>query len=277
MAAAESPVQERFLDVGLLLTGDAVVSAEQLSDMRAEVSQRIAQADAALTTRGIAVGTQNFVFAEISSRGQQRFDLLLEPAAAPTVFAAATAGAWTPLVRRLLGAGDEAAIAVLSPGQPPPADGQAIQVDVSAVYSRPGAGEQVWHADGPHLQPGRPQVPPYGLCVFMPLIDLCQPRVGFTQFWPRTHHAPGLAGFGPVAPLLDSAVDGRVPAGCAVMYDYRLMHRGMPNTADVERPLVQFFYHRSTYQEKRNYGEERLLEGESSKAASGASASISIS
>lgn len=56
---------------------------------------------------------------------------------------------------------------------------------MSVVYSRPGAGEQDWHSDGPHIGhgagwDGEGAAAPYALCVFVPLIDL-NPTVGFTQ------------------------------------------------------------------------------------------------
>ena len=40
-----------------------------------------------------------------------------------------------------------------------------------------------------------------------------------------------------------------VNAGSAVVYDYRLMHRGMPNDSEDERPILQFVYSVPEYQE----------------------------
>jgi len=104
---------------------------------------------------------------EMSARGAQRFDLLLDlgTADAAAVMEAAREAAWAPVVRRILG--DDAA------------------VQVSVVYSRPGAGEQEWHSDGPHVGAvagwdGEGAAPPYALCVFVPLVNL-NATVGFTQ------------------------------------------------------------------------------------------------
>eukprot|EP00798_Chlamydomonas_sp_ICE-L_P020422 gene20422-27207_t len=115
-----------------------------------------------------------------------------------------------------------------------------------------------WHSDGPHTGQdanwdGKGGSPPYVVCVFIPLIDL-DPEVGFTQFWPKSHHYSQLIGFGPAACIIGAAVDGVIPAGGCVMYDYRLMHRGMPNRSRATlRPLIQLLYHKPSYKEKRNY------------------------
>ena len=59
---------------------------------------------------------------------------------------------------------------------------------------------------------------------------------------------------------LGALYDGICPAGDAVVYDYRLMHRGMCNTSvDVQRPLLQFLYHIPSYTETKNYGTTKLL------------------
>jgi len=96
----------------------------------------------------------------------------------------------------------------------------------------------------------------------MPLVDLNIAK-GFTQFWPGTHKQSGLLGFGGAAPLVGASIDAIVNKGSAVIYDYRLMHRGMSNTSEVERPIIQFVYHHKSYAETRNYGTENLSpEGE---------------
>lgn len=101
---------------------------------------------------------------------------------------------------------------------------------------------------------------PYALCVFVPLIDLDE-TVGYTQFWLGTHVTPGLVGFGGAAELLGGTVEAMVEAGSAVVYDYRLMHRGRANRSrDVVRPVLQFVYHVTTYRESKNYGTESLFE-----------------
>ena len=63
-----------------------------------------------------------------------------------------------------------------------------------------------------------------------------------------------------MAPVVGCAVDAVVEAGGAAVYDYRLMHRGMPNaSAATERPVLQLLYHHPDYVERENYGEDRLF------------------
>eukprot|EP00056_Hartaetosiga_gracilis_P001276 m.43917 g.43917 ORF g.43917 m.43917 type:complete len:182 (-) comp10571_c0_seq2:121-666(-) len=108
-----------------------------------------------------------------------------------------------------------------------------------------------------HLNRGEDK--PFAVCVFMPLITLNK-TVGFTQFWPGSHKYDELIGFGAVCPLLECELDAIVDVGNAVVYDYRLIHRGMPNmSSGTERPLIQFLYHVPQYVENRNYGKESLF------------------
>lgn len=92
-------------------------------------------------------------------------------------------------------------------------------------------GVQEWHSDGP---PAADAARPYAVCVFVPLLDLTA-DTGCTQFWPGSHMHAHLLGFGPAAPVLEAAVDGRVAAGDAVLYDYRVLHRGLPNACEALR------------------------------------------
>ena len=234
-------------DFGVVIITNAV-DQSSVDSLHAAACTRIENAQQAVSEKrpDLQLGTDLFAFAEFSSRGGQRFDLLFsddDPASAP-VFRVAQCGAWVPIIRAVLG--------------------DDFQCMASVVYSRPGADAQDWHTDGAHIGPsagwdGAGAPPPYALCVFLALIDL-DPTVGFTQFWPGTHRHSGLAGFGRAAPLLGCAVDGLVPAGGCVVYDYRLMHRGMPNlSAGTQRPLIQLLYHHPSYRETKNYGQARLF------------------
>ena len=138
---------------------------------------------------------------------------------------------------------------------------EEIDFDISVVYSRPGAINQRWHADGNHQNVADdedPSTDPYALCLFIPLIDLDH-DTGFTQFWPGTHLYRDLVGFGPIAELANATFDGMVSAGSAVWYDYRLLHRGIYNVSIVLRPVVQVIFKQKWYVEKRNYGKESIV------------------
>lgn len=108
------------------------VRGDILSRVRAETQQRIDQAEASLAQRHpeISAGTDAFAFLEMSSRGGDRFDLLFGPEHAAVQELSRT-GSWVPLVHQVLG--DDA------------------MCMCGVVYSRPGAPDQQWHADGGHI------------------------------------------------------------------------------------------------------------------------------
>ena len=75
-------------------------------------------------------------------------------------------------------------------------------------------------------------------------------------------------------------MDATLSAGGAAIYDYRLLHRGMPNQVCImpkepcstqkspdmrmpqssrERPVLQYIYHTASYREKKNFGERYLF------------------
>jgi ectoine hydroxylase-related dioxygenase (phytanoyl-CoA dioxygenase family) len=113
---------------------------------------------------------------------------------------------------------------------------------------------QDWHTDGPPARVRAGVCKPYACCVFVPLQDLeSDPAMGCTQFWPGSHLCPHLLGFGPAASELHSTLDALVRAGDAVLYDYRTMHRGLPNNSDLQREMLQIVYHDAAYAETRNY------------------------
>ena len=149
---------------------------------------------------------------------------------------------------------------------------QEMDFDVSVVYSKPGACTQNWHADGAHqkgaLDAGWTRLgyqtqlaAPYAICLFVPLIDL-NATVGYTQFWPGSHRYRDLVGFGPVAALAGATLDDgqSCRAGDGIWYDYRLLHRGMPNTSlDTVRPILQVVFKKKWYVEQANYGVTSMI------------------
>ena len=55
-----------------------------------------------------------------------------------------------------------------------------------------------------------------------------------------------------------STFDAKGAAGDGVWYDYRTMHRGMPNKSQVVRPVVQIIFKKKWYVERANYGDETI-------------------
>ena len=100
--------------------------------------------------------------------------------------------------------------------------------DLQLLFSLPNSGDQIFHQD--NSQPG--------LTVLVPLVDMNLEN-GPTQLLPRSHLDVGLADR-----LKDSsaALPACVPAGTALIYDSRTIHRGLANPSKASRPVLVFRY-----------------------------------
>ncbi|GAX17267.1 hypothetical protein FisN_10Lh124 [Fistulifera solaris] len=236
--------QKRFDDLGLLVCHTRV-DEQSLDGIRNTTYRFIQRVEDYFAKNHPDIDYQNgdFLFQEIGSRSGLRYDIRVdifgdEEWSALRQVATET-GPWFNLVQDVFGAGN-------------------WKVEANVIYSKPGAQNQGWHCDGGHLQAeadenGHGHAPPYALCVFLPLIDL-NSAVGFTQFFLGSHKTSQLVGFGPAAKWLAADFDGILCAGQSVLYDYRLMHRGMANHSEKIRPIIQFLYTKPFYTETKNYG-----------------------
>eukprot|EP00584_Thalassiosira_punctigera_P023825 CAMPEP_0172552878 /NCGR_PEP_ID=MMETSP1067-20121228/47246_1 /TAXON_ID=265564 ORGANISM="Thalassiosira punctigera, Strain Tpunct2005C2" /NCGR_SAMPLE_ID=MMETSP1067 /ASSEMBLY_ACC=CAM_ASM_000444 /LENGTH=367 /DNA_ID=CAMNT_0013340951 /DNA_START=179 /DNA_END=1278 /DNA_ORIENTATION=- len=243
-----------------LFAQSGLINGREVDALRRCVDGEIACMEKLLTLHrpDVRIGKDVMSFREISSRGKERFDLLLHP----------TSEAHEFVERVILGRVSSLVEKILD-GRTRGGEGGDIEFDVGVVYSKPGAPRQGWHADGDH-QRGTEDAgwdvktgwrdrlaKPYALCLFVPLIDLDE-ETGYTRFWPASHRNRGLVGFGPVAEMTGATWDGRCRAGDVVWYDYRLMHRGMENRSRSLRPVLQVLFRKSWYAEKRNYGTDSV-------------------
>lgn len=171
-------------------------------------------------------------FKEVGFLSDNRFDLFhCETSEFPEIIEFGLNAFWLPFVNAILG--------------------KRWTLEVSVVYSRNGAPTQRWHQDGSHQENLET---PYGLCVFLPLIDI-DDAVGCTQFWPGSHMHPAFSQpkvFGQCEKI-GREFSGFTSRGSCIFYEYCLMHRGMRNvSSDIPfRPLVHFFYHNPKYHLKR--------------------------
>jgi hypothetical protein len=153
----------------------------------------------------------------LRERGRGRFDMEL-PAFDEPRFQFLTNFAKTPwigVVKQILG-------------------DDVVLIHKGVFLSNPGADAQEYHQDGPHLTT-QCQRPCHAINVFVPLVDLTL-RNGPTEFVLGSH-------------ILDyddydrsKVVTPQVTAGTPIIFDYRLGHRGLPNTSDVCRPIVYCTY-----------------------------------
>ena len=161
---------------------------------------------------------QDVGFMEIKMRSAGRYDLQL-PELSGDAFAFLLHHApWMPLVKAALGADSEL-------------------VHFGCMLSFPGSATQPWHMDGPHIRHGGSAsftAPPHSLNVFVPLVDLTSAN-GPTEFVPTSQTD------------YDIKAPSRIPtvkAGSALIFDYRLKHRGLGNQSSEERPLLYITYAR---------------------------------
>lgn len=140
-----------------------------------------------------------------------------------------------PLVKELLGGGE---ITLLYQGimfaLPQPKPKKASVDDVS----------QKFHADGPHLF-HHTHLPPHCINVFYPLIDLNSEN-GPTEVTLGSHK------LGKLKDENLSNVDLCCDAGGAVLFDYRLNHRGKANFSTEPRPILYLAYGKSFFQDSNN-------------------------
>eukprot|EP00668_Euglena_longa_P038730 GGOE01049794.1.p1 GENE.GGOE01049794.1~~GGOE01049794.1.p1 ORF type:complete len:374 (+),score=95.12 GGOE01049794.1:39-1124(+) len=224
----------------------SVLGQEQLTELQAHASAWWRLLEERITAiRGKDPGA-TIRFREVTERDTGRFDAQFTEGCAEArdaMQSMAMGGPWMPLVRRMLSTD----FALLRCG---------------FVCATPGTGHQYWHSDGPHRGPaagwdGCGAAPPYAFCVFVPLVDLTE-ETGYTQFWAGSHKYAG---------LLDAKGEQCVPgdtdatcaAGSAVVYDFRVVHRGMPNRSTSPRPILYFLYATPDFNEDYNFGANSIF------------------
>ncbi len=197
----------------------------------------------------IRLGESTFGFQEYTHRGPERFEVLFEPNS--VLYQELQNGLeskWIDIVCHYL-----------------QSDRSRLRLNISCVYSRPGAIDQEWHTDGDHYSHTQTvgdhhNHQPYAVCIFVPLISLTT-ETGFTRFWPKSHLYPNLLGLARAADALQATIDGvDLQPGDFVMYDYTTWHKGIGNTSNIERPIVQFLYSCDWYKEKKNYGTKSVFD-----------------
>ena len=122
--------------------------------------------------------------------------------------------------------------------------------EIGAILSADGARAQTFHADaGPaHIQLAR-HLPAHRLYnVFAPLVDIEADADG-TQFWPGSHldrtrasaYYDAIDRSGSLAddPIVSAQlVSPAIPKGGLLLWDFRCMHRGLPNAQRRDRPVA---------------------------------------
>ena len=110
---------------------------------------------------------------------------------------------------------------------------------VGCVVARPGDATQNWHIDGVHSVEER-HARADRVIVFCPLTDLTK-ATGCTEFVPTSHFkSRGKYKFSQVVNM--PRARHYIHAGTPLVMDYRLWHRGLPNTGTSDRYLLYCVY-----------------------------------
>lgn len=139
-----------------------------------------------------------------------------------------------------------------------------ILQSATVVVAYPGAAAGAVHRDHPPLFPElggiNPLLPPWAFNVMVPLSALTD-GAGGTAAWPGSwRELEWLAGRTPQS--LDALDGARVPdigPGDAYVLDYRIYHRGLPNTSALPRLMLSLVYSRPWLRDQSNFHKQPRL------------------
>ncbi|MDT8321893.1 MAG: phytanoyl-CoA dioxygenase family protein [Xanthomonadales bacterium] len=248
---------DRLITDGFLLLPE-LCSNEFLQRLLDVSRQRIRDVRRALGTQQIGIGSAAG-YDEIVQRSPGRWDLPISPERFGTTD---TELPWWPLV-----------VAVLGQNAEPSFSG--------VVFSEPGSPAQFWHIDSPHLSSGH--LPAHALNVLVALQDIPM-EMGPTEI-ARGSHAltnhlsnPALvadelvyqhAGTSP-GRLVEETQQRRpeawveaLTAGSCLLFDDRILHRGLANRSERTRYVAYFSYRKKGYSENTHFESQYSVFGAS--------------
>ena len=113
-------------------------------------------------------------------------------------------------------------------------------VNISLVVSAPGASDQGWHADGPHVSISE-HLPCHVFNAFIPLVDV-ELENGPTAFRPESHYytidLQKKFMLAAIKKKLRPIETPTLKCGSVLLFDYRVLHRGTANLTDKYRPIL---------------------------------------
>ena len=136
------------------------------------------------------------------------------------------------------------------------------------VTALPGAEDQSIHIDHPPLFEATPHltdnIPPYALTMVVPLVDIDE-RTGTTAIWEGSHKQSDDPNSEDRFELLDrlmkkpdySAAAKPLPQqGDVYLMDYRVIHGGLANRSQIDRPILYVVYSRPWFRDGFNFGKQ---------------------
>ncbi|KAH9599004.1 Phytanoyl-CoA dioxygenase [Trypanosoma melophagium] len=119
-------------------------------------------------------------------------------------------------------------------------------MSTGCFYSLPGSSLQNLHTDGPSLSSVK-DLYPYAVNIFVPLVPF--DKTNGTEFFPGSHWLEWQS----KDPLKQSSKIPTIPLGMALLFDYRVLHRGLRNQRGSPRPCYYATVVRSWYEDKFNF------------------------
>ena len=211
-----------------------LVPLELVEGWRTLAEQRYDEVSDRMRSRGIDPERDKVRTREVSRRSSSRFDVRLEGERDP--------GWWSHL--KAMPLIDDLLLSLLKPGY--------HHLFSGIVVACPGARTQHIHRDGGNgLFPEQPlPTPAYALTVFVPLSGF-GPEFGPTEFYPGAWLNDPQPDDEPVAAQLE--------LGSALIFDYRLPHRGGAHNANTNRIYAYSVLSRPWFGDHLNYEEPSLF------------------
>lgn len=142
---------------------------------------------------------------------------------------------------------------------------EVVVANESLIISMPGTTDQAWHADGPHMSVTE-HLPAHCLNVFIPMIDIT-PLEGPTEFRPASHYMTrDLKNLFLLAALKKELLPNQKPLlkkGSALLFDYRILHRGTANRTAYPRPVYVLTFGKKWYKDTLNYPHRSVFDKKS--------------
>ena len=140
---------------------------------------------------------------------------------------------------------------------------QRIEVDThSSVTSLGNTPAQHWHRDAGFIHSTvKDQLPPHGLVVFIPLVDV-DVDMGPTMFLTGSHISCERNEQKEInldnwvleeCPFVGPVVRTPAPKGSAIIFDLRILHRGLANKKDLRRPQLYVTFFQEWYVDHVNF------------------------
>ena len=242
------------LDIDGFLIKRDVCDAETIESLRSTAEERSTAIRVALGERKIGIGSRAG-FVEIVQRSPGRWDVPISPAEFGFDDRAAP---WWPLISTVLGEDAEHSFS-------------------GVVSSEPGTPAQFWHTDSPHE--AATHMEPHAVNILVALHDIPM-EMGPTECARGSHRMTNhLAN---TALVLDQLIyqhertgpetlvrsssqaepepySEQMPAGSCLIFDDRLLHRGMANGSAHTRHVAYFSYRRKDYDVNTHFETQRSV------------------